>query len=397
MTFQHFDDLYKHPHCTEFISELLDFIEGDLLRMREVKRAKMNEIVAKVEAIYQKCKDDDRYCNTRVKAISARVRTDLSELEAVVSYSPQMQERLKNEVKPQRKIDDPRAYPSDQPRHHLVGIGRRGSPSKAPKRMPSVQEGQKAVRAARNLVHEPERPCSEVIVDGITEDEDQRAESSPFTEPQFQNGSPKVNREVDGSRDAEPVAQDDQGPTFSATSHLRQAGIAGSVDPTELVSEAQEAGHNPRVPTGEQLVQGVSRTRDDRGSERDVDSSVVQTSLINHPPLSKVNATRPRARSAPSGAAKNGDPEPKPQGAGRCRLEETNPRRYSEQGHYAPLLATRLASSGGYALRTGSGSPFEKPASSHSPSDPPNPAQRGGSTRKQRGWRGILRSIICWR
>ena len=42
---QHFNDLRTHPGCTDFILDLLEFIETDLLRMDPNNRAKIGDIV----------------------------------------------------------------------------------------------------------------------------------------------------------------------------------------------------------------------------------------------------------------------------------------------------------------------------------------------------------------
>src|SRR5271155_639025 len=96
---QHFNDLRTQPGCTDIILDLLDFIETDLLRMDPDNRAKISDIVTKVRAFHQQCEADIRYCTDRMKPVTTRVRTDLSELEASVPlYSPEMQEQLRQTV-----------------------------------------------------------------------------------------------------------------------------------------------------------------------------------------------------------------------------------------------------------------------------------------------------------
>ncbi|KAI0904833.1 kinase-like protein [Ustulina deusta] len=53
--------LHSHPECTEFIHDFLDLISKDLIRIRDRKRAKCDQIVQKLEAMGKKCENNEDY------------------------------------------------------------------------------------------------------------------------------------------------------------------------------------------------------------------------------------------------------------------------------------------------------------------------------------------------
>ncbi|KAK3313300.1 kinase-like domain-containing protein, partial [Apodospora peruviana] len=73
-----FQTLYQHEACTDFVIDLLEFIETRLMRMGPEKRANCEEIVQKFTELNDMCKTDRAYCTSRVKTPPTRARTDLS-------------------------------------------------------------------------------------------------------------------------------------------------------------------------------------------------------------------------------------------------------------------------------------------------------------------------------
>jgi WD domain, G-beta repeat len=190
---QHFDDLRKHPSCTDIILDLLDFIETDLLRMDPDNRAKISDIVAKVRTFHHQCEADIRYCTNRMKPVTTRVRTDLSELKASVpSYSPEMQEQLRQivvnrERDSKAELGDLGADPAEAPGSPTQSKRRRASTQKGkePERMPTVEEVRTPTLTARHSMHEPRQPLPEIAVNGATEHHDQPQQSPDDTTVQL--------------------------------------------------------------------------------------------------------------------------------------------------------------------------------------------------------------------
>jgi hypothetical protein len=73
-------DLRHHDKCSDFILDLLDFIEDHLLRMRPEMRASSDKVVDKFDEFLKKCLDDSTYCTQRRQKIREKRNTDLSEL-----------------------------------------------------------------------------------------------------------------------------------------------------------------------------------------------------------------------------------------------------------------------------------------------------------------------------
>ncbi|KAF1948782.1 kinase-like protein [Byssothecium circinans] len=84
-------ELRHHERSSDFILDLLDFIEEHLLRMNPKKRAKCNGLVEKLSTIHKRCTIDLRYCTDRRQMIREKRTTSLSELWNV--FSPQLKNR----------------------------------------------------------------------------------------------------------------------------------------------------------------------------------------------------------------------------------------------------------------------------------------------------------------
>lgn len=78
---QHFNELRSQPNCSEFISEVIDFVQDKLLRMDARKRCEVSEFLRFAEEVSKKCAKDKSYCTERLQPIVKR-RTDISEIHA---------------------------------------------------------------------------------------------------------------------------------------------------------------------------------------------------------------------------------------------------------------------------------------------------------------------------
>jgi len=93
--------LYDHERCSDFIFDLLDFIQTKLLRMGPEKRANCEEIVKALTELDNKCREDPKYCTERVKRSPNRVTTDLSLLLAsALPYSDEQKKRIHRNTLP---------------------------------------------------------------------------------------------------------------------------------------------------------------------------------------------------------------------------------------------------------------------------------------------------------
>jgi hypothetical protein len=96
---QEFQKLYRHDACSDFMLDLLDFIETRLLRMGPTNRAECEEIVKKFAELYHRCSVDRQYCTTKLKRAPTRSRTDLSLLSpAPLDLTPKMENRIKSSL-----------------------------------------------------------------------------------------------------------------------------------------------------------------------------------------------------------------------------------------------------------------------------------------------------------
>lgn len=94
-TLQEFQNLYHHDDCSDFMLDLLEFIETRLLRMGPKNRAECDEVVEKFTELYQRCSVDRQYCTRKQKRPPTRSRTDLSLLNpAPLDLTPKMDNRI---------------------------------------------------------------------------------------------------------------------------------------------------------------------------------------------------------------------------------------------------------------------------------------------------------------
>lgn len=77
---EHFNMLRNLPGCTDFLLDLIDFVDEQLLRMTPKKRCQVSELLHFANSISEKCNEDSRYCLERIKPIKRRQETNLSEL-----------------------------------------------------------------------------------------------------------------------------------------------------------------------------------------------------------------------------------------------------------------------------------------------------------------------------
>lgn len=77
--------LRSQPNCSEFISEVIDFVQDKLLRMSSDKRCEASEFLRFVKEVSKKCAEDEAYCTERVEPIRKR-DSDLSEIYSRVSF-----------------------------------------------------------------------------------------------------------------------------------------------------------------------------------------------------------------------------------------------------------------------------------------------------------------------
>lgn len=74
-------ELRHHTQCSDFILDLLQFIEYQLLRMQPQKRASCDSVVNQLQEIWKKCEAEPTYCTERQQSIPKKRNTDLSCLE----------------------------------------------------------------------------------------------------------------------------------------------------------------------------------------------------------------------------------------------------------------------------------------------------------------------------
>ncbi|KAK4215503.1 hypothetical protein QBC37DRAFT_419054 [Rhypophila decipiens] len=105
--YDEFQLLYKHERCSDFVLDLLDFIENELLRVRPMKRAKCGKIVDKLTALHKTCEENSRYCTERQNPDCPRARTDLSMLAAsALPYSDKQKKRIHQNTVPKIRPED---------------------------------------------------------------------------------------------------------------------------------------------------------------------------------------------------------------------------------------------------------------------------------------------------
>ncbi|KAN0102709.1 kinase-like protein [Hyaloscypha variabilis] len=91
-----FRSLCNHEKCSEFLADLLEFVEKRMLRMGPKKRAGCDEIVDKFADLHRMCSEDPDYSTKRLQVPPHRAATDLSVLKAsALDFSPEMDQRIK--------------------------------------------------------------------------------------------------------------------------------------------------------------------------------------------------------------------------------------------------------------------------------------------------------------
>ncbi|KAI1370664.1 kinase-like protein [Hypoxylon crocopeplum] len=73
------NNLYVTEGCSQFIREFLDLISDHMLRIRLEERRDCQEIVARLNAMYNKCKDNDFYCFQSVHNLPKKRKTNFSD------------------------------------------------------------------------------------------------------------------------------------------------------------------------------------------------------------------------------------------------------------------------------------------------------------------------------
>ncbi|KAE9364084.1 kinase-like protein [Stipitochalara longipes BDJ] len=91
-----FRNLCNHEKCSDFLADLLEFVEKGMLRMGPKKRAGCDAIVSKFADLHRLCLADPDYCTKRLQVPPHRAATDLSVLKAsALGLSPEMDKRIK--------------------------------------------------------------------------------------------------------------------------------------------------------------------------------------------------------------------------------------------------------------------------------------------------------------
>jgi serine/threonine protein kinase len=83
-----FHTLRHHENSSDAILDLLNYIEDRLLRMEPKARDSCDNVVDRLQEIYQRCAEDKSYCSERRQVIREKRMTGLSELAASPAPSP---------------------------------------------------------------------------------------------------------------------------------------------------------------------------------------------------------------------------------------------------------------------------------------------------------------------
>jgi hypothetical protein len=104
------DNLHNHPNCTDYIHELLEIIEKDMMIVLSVDRERKRspELLKKLDHMNQKCKDDVDYCMKKTptrRTFQAPIGTEarLSENAMKMVKQNSMLEKLSTHV-PKRPV-----------------------------------------------------------------------------------------------------------------------------------------------------------------------------------------------------------------------------------------------------------------------------------------------------
>ncbi|KAI1145055.1 kinase-like domain-containing protein [Nemania diffusa] len=105
---EHFNMLRNLPDCTDFLLDLIDFVDRKLLRMSPEKRCQIPELLQFAKLIRQKCHEENSsYCLERTNPVRSRQGTDLSELCSPSISHPNS--RRMNSSNSEREIPEPRS------------------------------------------------------------------------------------------------------------------------------------------------------------------------------------------------------------------------------------------------------------------------------------------------
>jgi hypothetical protein len=89
-----FKELKQHPACSDYILDLLEYVENSLLRVETAKRAKIDDIVEKFEALDKNCQLSPEYCSSRKK----QPRMNNPGLPEIVEFPEYSDETLADEL-----------------------------------------------------------------------------------------------------------------------------------------------------------------------------------------------------------------------------------------------------------------------------------------------------------
>lgn len=87
MGLQKFRTLKDNPACSDYVLDLLQYVEEYMLRVTKEKRAEIGSIVAKFEEFNRCCADDSEYCALRTK-LAKRTDSGLSEIAEEIAEVP---------------------------------------------------------------------------------------------------------------------------------------------------------------------------------------------------------------------------------------------------------------------------------------------------------------------
>ncbi|CAI9632475.1 hypothetical protein GT037_010222 [Alternaria burnsii] len=94
-----FTMLREHPSTSDFIVDLVDLIEFDLLRLRVGQRASSADIVTRLKTIELSCGSDQQYCTRKTTRDISRTPIDLCD-KVHISFSKEMEAKYTKDVGP---------------------------------------------------------------------------------------------------------------------------------------------------------------------------------------------------------------------------------------------------------------------------------------------------------
>jgi hypothetical protein len=89
-----FERLKEHDACSDYISDLLEYVETKLLQVDTDRRARIDDVVKKFQALDNKCRQSFEYCSSRKK----EARTNESGMPAIVELPEYQEELLADEL-----------------------------------------------------------------------------------------------------------------------------------------------------------------------------------------------------------------------------------------------------------------------------------------------------------